>query len=179
MSGDLRGELIRLRARHEADGPILDTELHDDIVQHAWLSNRPWRPVSPGTEASSYRVREPRAEGASFSVVELAGDSLAGTAGLWDIDAHNRSAHIGIALRTAFRGKGLATDTVRVLCHYGFIVLGLHRIQIETVADNHPMIRAAERAGFTKEGVVRGTKVLGGFADEAVFGILVDEWTAA
>lgn len=176
---DLRGDLVRLRARHEADTPILDTELHDDIAVYSIMGRNPWRPVSPGTEASSYRVKEPRAEGASFSIVELAGDSLAGTASLWGIDPHNRCAHIGIALRTEFRGKGLATDTVRVLCHYGFVVLGMHRIQLETLADNHPMIKAAERAGFTKEGVVRSTRVLGGFADEALYGILVDEWTAA
>ncbi|HEY3753078.1 MAG TPA: GNAT family protein [Pseudonocardiaceae bacterium] len=177
---DLRGDLVRLRARHEADVPILDTELHDDVALHARMGRRPWRPISPGTEASPYRVKEPRAEGASFSVVELACDTLAGTASLWDIDTHNRSAHIGIALRPAFRGKGLATDTVRVLCHYGFVVLGLHRIQIETLADNHPMIKAAEQAGFTKEGILRDAGWdTGGFVGEAVFGILVHEWTTA
>lgn len=117
---------------------------------------------------------------APFSVVELATDTLAGAATLWGIDGHHRSAHIGVAMLPSFRGKGLSTDTLRVLCHYGFTVLGLHRIQIETVADNYPMIKAAERAGFTKEAVLREAGwVLGQFAGEAILGILVDEWAAA
>jgi RimJ/RimL family protein N-acetyltransferase len=97
---------------------------------------------------------------------------------LWGIDSHHRSAHIGLALRPAFRGKGLGTDVVRVLCHYGFVVLGLHRLQIDTLTDNHAMIHAAEKVGFQREVVHRQeTWVLGEFADEVVFGLLEREWT--
>src|SRR6266513_2327502 len=70
------------------------------------------------------------------SVVELAGNELAGDALLWGIDLHNRMAHIGLGLRPAFRGRGLGTDVVRALCEYGFSVRGLHRLQIETLATN-------------------------------------------
>jgi RimJ/RimL family protein N-acetyltransferase len=52
-------------------------------------------------------------------VVELATGELAGHAELWGMDLHNRNAHLGLALRPAFRGKHLGTDTVRVLCRYG------------------------------------------------------------
>ncbi len=105
------------------------------------------------------------------------GGSLAGTATLWGIDNHNRSAHIGLGLLPEARGKGYGTDVVATLCHYGFVVRGLQRLQIETLADNHAMLRAAERNGFVREGVLRSSAwVLGEFLDEVLLGLLVQEW---
>ncbi|HVV20922.1 MAG TPA: GNAT family protein [Pseudonocardiaceae bacterium] len=175
----MKGELVRLRARHEADVPILDAELHDDVATYAQADTRPWRPYSPGAAASPYAIGEPDDRVAAFSVVTVADDELAGEAGLWQIDSHNRAAHVGLALRPAFRGRGLGTDVVRVLCRYGFAVLGLHRLQVETLADNAAMLTAARRNGFTREAVHRKAAwVMGEFVDEVVLGLLAREWAA-
>lgn len=96
---------------------------------------------------------------------------------LWNIDVHNRSAHLGLTLRPAFRGRGLGTDVVRVLCEYGFTTRGLHRLQLETLADNAAMIRAAIQNGFVREGTLRNSAwVLGEFVDQVVYGLLASEW---
>jgi RimJ/RimL family protein N-acetyltransferase len=64
-----------------------------------------------------------------------------------------------------------------VLCHYGFAVRGLHRLQIETLSDNAAMIRIAGKAGFTQEGILRKSSWVGGdFVDEVILGLLVTEW---
>jgi len=64
-----------------------------------------------------------------------------------------------------------------VLCEYGFIVRGLHRLQIETLADNVPMLRAAISAGFTQEGSLRDAAwVMGAFIDEVVLGLVVTDY---
>ncbi|GAA0689026.1 hypothetical protein GCM10010193_48950 [Kitasatospora atroaurantiaca] len=173
----LRGEKIGLRARHEVDGPILHAELYDDVATRSRADSRPWRPVSPGSAAAPYGIRDPADDAAFFSVVDLADGELAGEALLWGIDVHNRTAHLGMSLRPAFRGRGLGADVVRVLCHYGFTVRGLNRLQLETLADNTAMIRAATRAGFTHEGTLRRAAwVTGAFADEVVLGLLATEW---
>ena len=66
---------------------------------------------------------------------------------------------------------------MRVLCRYGFEVRGLHRMQVDTLADNAAMIRAATQAGFTREGTLRQAAwVLGEFADEVILGQLAPEW---
>jgi RimJ/RimL family protein N-acetyltransferase len=115
---------------------------------------------------------------AVFSVIRLTDEELAGEALLWGIDTHNRTAHIGISLRPAFRSGGIGTDTVRLLCYYGFAVRGLHRLQIETLADNASMISVATRVGFVPEGTLRRAAwVEGAFADEAIFGMLASEWS--
>lgn len=173
----LKGVKVGLRARYEEDIPILLTELYDDPVIGSRAEGRPWRPLTPGT-------KDPRLLGDTtdegvvpFSVVELEGGTLVGTATLWGIDNHSRSAHIGLGLRPATRGKGYGTDVVAVLCHYGFVIRGLHRLQIETLADNVGMLRAAEHNGFVREGHLRSSAwVLGEFLDEVILGLLAEEW---
>ncbi|HKB29574.1 MAG TPA: GNAT family protein [Streptosporangiaceae bacterium] len=176
----LRGSKVALRARHETDVPVLEAELHDDVATRSRADARPWRPIPPGSAASPYRVADAGGgadDAAHFSVVELPNDELAGDALLWGIDLHNRLAHIGLSLRPAFRGRRLGADVVRVLCGYGFSVRGLHRLQIETLADNAAMIGAATGAGFVLEGTLRRSAwVLGQFADEVVLGLLDTEW---
>jgi RimJ/RimL family protein N-acetyltransferase len=100
-----------------------------------------------------------------------------GEAGLWGIDVHNRSAHLGIGLLPEARGRGLGVATVELLCEYGFAVLGLNRIQIDTLTENEPMLRTAAACGFTLEGRIRQAAwTRGRFSDEAVLGLLADEW---
>ncbi len=56
-------------------------------------------------------------------------------------------------------------------------VRGLHRLQIETLADNTAMITAATRAGFSVEGTLRRSAwVYGAFVDLVVLGLLAEEW---
>lgn len=179
----LRGELTGLRARLPGDAEILHAELYEDVETRVRADTRPWIPVPYGP-ASPYWTADQEPEApepadiAFFSAVELATGELAGEALLWGIDPHNRSANIGISLRPAFRGRGLGTDALRVLCRYGFAIRGFHRLQLETLADNHAMMKVAHQAGFTREGVRRGSDwVNGAFADCVVFGLLDTEWS--
>jgi RimJ/RimL family protein N-acetyltransferase len=105
--------------------------------------------------------------------------ALAGDALLWGIDDHNRTAHIGLSLLPASRGQGLGRDVVQVLCRYGFDLLGLNRLQVETLSDNAAMIAAATSAGFVVEGTRREAAwVDGRFRDETWLGLLATDWHA-
>ncbi|HEX3389686.1 MAG TPA: GNAT family protein [Streptosporangiaceae bacterium] len=175
----LRGEVAGLRARDDSDVPVLHAELHDDVATWVTADSRPWRPI-PASAESPFRAAGPRDDSAIFSVVQLATGDLAGQALLWGVDVHNRLAHVGISLRPAFRGCGLGADTVRVLCRYGFAILGLQRLQIETLASNAAMIATAARAGFVPEGTLRQSAwVDGQFADEVILGLLARDWHPA
>ncbi|MFF5787169.1 GNAT family N-acetyltransferase [Streptomyces sp. NPDC012693] len=173
----LRGNKIGLRARHEEDIPVLRTELYDDVANAARAEAAPWRPITPGSKDPRLVVDDTQQGHVPFSVIELDGGTLVGTASLWGIDNHHRAAHIGLGLLPAARGRGYGTDVVAVLCHYGFVVRGLQRLQIETLADNTAMLRSAERNGFVREGVLRSSAwVMGEFLDEVLLGLLADEW---
>ncbi|MEV8634233.1 GNAT family protein [Streptosporangium sp. NPDC051023] len=176
----LRGNEVALRARHEDDIPILRAELYDDVVNSARAEGRPWRPITPGSKDPRLVVDDTEQGHVPFSVVKLDDGTLVGTATLWGIDNHNRSAHIGLGLLPSARGKGYGTDVVAVLCHYGFVVRGLQRLQIETLSDNAAMLRSAERNGFLREGVLRSSAwVMGEFLDEVLLGLLVQDWKPA
>ncbi|RLL69859.1 GNAT family protein [Streptomyces sp. Z26] len=173
----LKGERIGLRARHEEDVPVLRTELYDDVVNSARAEGGPWLPMAPGSKDPRLVADETDSRCVRFSVVELAGGTLIGTATVWGIDTHHRSAHLGLGLLPAARGQGYGTDVVAALCRYGFTVRGFHRLQVETLTDNAAMLRAAERNGFVREGVLRASAwVLGGFLDEVVLGLLARDW---
>lgn len=173
----LSGSKVGLRARHEDDIPILRAGLYDDVENASRSEGRPWRPITPGSKDSRLVVDDEEQRHVPFSVVELDGGTLLGSASLWGIDTHNRYAHIGLGLLPSFRGQGYGTDVVAVLCHYGFAVRGLHRLQIETLSDNAAMLRSAERNGFVREGVLRSSAwVMGEFLDEVLLGLLVQDW---
>lgn len=173
----LSGSKVGLRARHDEDIPVLRTELYDDVVNSSRAEGSPWRPVTPGSKDPRLAVDDTEQGHVPFSVVELAGGTLIGTATLWGIDTHNRNAHIGLGLLPSARGKGYGTDVVAVLCHYAFVVRGLQRLQIETLSDNHAMLRSAEHNGFVREGVLRASAwVMGEFMDEVLLGLLARDW---
>ncbi|NUQ96937.1 MAG: GNAT family N-acetyltransferase [Streptomyces sp.] len=173
----LRGSKVGLRARHEDDIPILRAELYDDVVNSSRAESGPWQTIAAGSKDPRLVVDDTKEGGVTFSVVALEGDTLVGTATLWGIDNHDRSAHIGLGLRPSCRGKGYGTDVVAVLCHCGFVVLGLQRLQIETLSDNAAMLPSAERNGFVREGVLRSSAwVMGEFLDKVLLGLLVKDW---
>jgi RimJ/RimL family protein N-acetyltransferase len=177
----LRGELTVLRARREDDARILHADLYEDPGTWVRSDTRPWVPVPFGPASPHWPSEDAPSmtDAAIFAVAELASGELAGEALLWGIDLHNRSAHIGISLRPASRGRGLGADAVRVLCRYGFVTRGLHRLQMETLSDNHAMVAVADRLGFTREGTTRDSGwVNGRFADDVIFGLLDAEFTA-
>ena len=175
----LRGERIGLRARVEADVPVLRAELYDDVTTTNRAYPHPWRPISPAPDAP-YGVVAPSDTRHPFSIVALETDELLGHASVWGIDVAHRLGHLGIGLLPTARGRGFAGDVIRTLCYYGFVVQGLHRLQVDTLADNEPMIRTAVRCGFVHEGRTRASAWFEGrFIDEVIMGLLDSEWRAA
>jgi RimJ/RimL family protein N-acetyltransferase len=173
----LRGDHVALRSRHPDDIPILHAELYNDITTRTRADSRPWRPIPPDPNLSPYAAPD-QDDTVFFSVVAVQEGELAGEALLWGIDQHNRLAHLGLALRPSFRGRGWSIEVLHLLCRYGFDVRGLNRLQLETHIDNKAMERAAVSAGFRQEGIRRQAAwSLGAFGDVVLMGVLADEWS--
>ncbi len=80
---------------------------------------------------------------------------------------------IGIALLPEARGRGAGTRAQRLLASYLFAHTQVNRIQAETEVDNIAEQRALEKAGFTREGVMRGNGFRDGrYRDEVLYSIL-------
>ena len=92
----------------------------------------------------------------AFAIADPADDhAFLGEVLLHTFDWQHRRAAAGVWLRPGERGRGRGTCALRLMCGFGFGELGLARIELTTFPDNAGMLRAAERAGFTHEGVLR------------------------
>ena len=79
---------------------------------------------------------------------------------------------IGISLFPRFRGNGYGTTAQRLLVRYLFETTTAYRVQAHTEADNIAEQRALEKAGFTREGRLRGAYFRAGvWRDEFIYGI--------
>jgi RimJ/RimL family protein N-acetyltransferase len=63
---------------------------------------------------------------------------------------------IGIAMLPEARGHGYGTQAQRLLARYLFAHSPAHRIEASTEAGNLAEQRSLEKAGFTREGLLRG-----------------------
>lgn len=81
--------------------------------------------------------------------------------------------NMGILLWPQARGHGLGTQAQRLLVRYLFAHTLTARIEADTDVENHAEQRALEKAGFTREGVLRGSNFRDGqWHDSVVYGIL-------
>jgi RimJ/RimL family protein N-acetyltransferase len=64
---------------------------------------------------------------------------------------------MGIAILPGARGRGYGTLAHRLLARYLFAHTTAHRIEASTEVGNLAEQRALEKAGFTREGVIRGS----------------------
>ena len=65
---------------------------------------------------------------------------------------------IGISLQPDARGAGHGTRAQRMLADYLFVSYPVHRVEASTDLTNVAEQRSLERAGFTREGVLRGAQ---------------------
>lgn len=181
----LVGERVVLRAEQRADVERAHAELGGDYAVHAVADDTPWRPESLEAALARWDKRQSEPEDPKtvrFTVADRGDPDLAwvGDAQLWGVHEHQGTAHVGLVLAAAARGRGLGTDVVRVLCHYAFRVLDLRRLGVETLATNGAMLGAARSAGFREEGRLRESAyVLGDLVDEVHLGLLRREWSAS
>ena len=97
---------------------------------------------------------------------------LIGTVGLAIANA-DQQAEIGYWLGREYWGQGFCTEAVIAVIDHGFETLGLHRIFAQHIARNNASARVLEKAGFSKEGILRQhARKWGVFEDVICYGML-------
>lgn len=78
-----------------------------------------------------------------------------GTIDLYDIDAHNRRAGIGILIDDDYRRRGFAKQALELMSNYAFDFLYLHQIYAYIAQSNTNSISLFEKAGYQSVGILK------------------------
>jgi len=114
-----------------------------------------------------------------WAVVWRRTEKMIGTCGFTRFNFESNSAEVGYVLNPAFWGYGIAPEAVLTVMRFGFVNLGLHRIEAKYMIGNDRSRRVMEKLGMQFEGVARDSMhVKGGFVSVGTCAILRDEFRA-
>ena len=103
---------------------------------------------------------------AGFAAVGADGEFL-GLALAPEIDRHGRELELGYLVAPEARGRGVATEILRLLTDWAFRELDAQRIYLIIDVHNPASERVAECCGYVREGVMRSLHVKQGIRRDA------------
>jgi [ribosomal protein S5]-alanine N-acetyltransferase len=171
----LIGRAVYLRPLERADAPLAQTWINNPEVTRTMLR---YRPVNLQNEEEWINQVTRSEHDVALVIVVRESDRPVGMTGLHAIDAKNRHAGFGIMLGEPEEwGKGYGGEATRLMLRYAFQTLNLNRVWLHVFEYNPRGLRAYEKAGFRKEGVLRQDNFREGrYWDTVVMGVLRDEW---
>jgi aminoglycoside 6'-N-acetyltransferase len=141
----LVGNRVRLRPLAAADRPAIRRILAEPEVARWW--------VHESLEATAAGLYDDAAE------VRLAIEVDGRVAGLIQFTEEQtpdyRHAGIDLFVGTAWQGRGLGPEAIRLVARHLFEERGHHRLTIDPAVANERAIRAYEKVGFRRVGVMR------------------------
>lgn len=80
---------------------------------------------------------------------------LLGLVDLTDLDVRNNRAEIGVVVLNEFRGQGIGTQALLLICRYAFDFLHIHQLYAYVAADSLACIRMFAKCGFECQVVLK------------------------
>ncbi len=174
----VRGERVRLRAFERADLDAYYRAVNDPDV--SFWAGYGGVPLSRDDVESWYdNAVKGKHESSYFVISPLDGDDFIGTVWVWRSEGSRVSGlELSIFVAEPQRwGTGIGTDAINAALDATFGSRFVDRVWLTTSADNARALRAFEKAGFVREGVLRrANRVRGQLVDAVVMSIMRDEW---
>ena len=155
---ELTDSFILIRPYTKADIERLFEAAHESVAEISpWME---W--CHPGYSIVESREWVGKQDGAwekgtdyNFTIVDPRDGRYLGGCGLNGLNHGNKLANLGYWVRTSRTKQGVASAATRLLAGFGFKELGLRRIEIVVAVENKASQRVADKAGATREGVLR------------------------
>jgi RimJ/RimL family protein N-acetyltransferase len=93
--------------------------------------------------------------GAFFAIVDAATGEPVGAIAMHVLDPQFGNVEVGYWIATPARARGLTTRALSLISRWAIDFVGVQRVQLRADVLNAPSLRVAEKAGFTREGVLR------------------------
>lgn len=157
-------------------------ELYDAFQDSADARNWTYLPYGPFSSCVEYREFLMSMEGLNdpfhYTVIDQSTNKAVGTVSLMRIDTANGVIEIGhVVYSPRMQRTPLSTEVMALLQNYVFEELGYRRLEWKCDSLNKPSRDAAERFGFTFEGVFRQLQVTQGRnRDTAWYSLLDSEY---
>jgi len=170
---DLHDEVVTLRLPDERDVDAITDACQDPEIPRFTRAASPYGRDDAleyvGRTAAGWRD----GTSAGFVIADAADDTVLGSIGVMRFDDTRAVAEVGYWVARAARGHGLATRSVRLASRWALREVGISRLELMTRVENVASQGVAERAGFTREGVLRSYMTHGcGLADVVMFSLI-------
>ena len=172
----LQGRGVALRELRAEDAETLATLMSDEDV-------RRFIPAPPATPADFVRfinwTQSQRATGTviSFGMVPEGSESAVGILQLHELETPFRTAEWGFVLGKPYWSSGLFKAGVAPFLQFVFETVGVHRLEARAMAANVRANAVLRRAGWTEEGHLHRSFLLGGkYHDDLLWALLSDDW---
>lgn len=173
----LETERLFLRETKERDAEGVFAMESDPVAMRYW--NTPPMQHLEQAQASVARAMShfPNQRGIRWSIIRRADDLFLGHASLFHFSEQSAVAEIGYGLARPYWGQGYMHEALTAVIEYAFGPLGARRLEADTHPDNAASIRALERLGFQREGLLRERWVVADeISDTVLLGLLSREW---
>lgn len=168
---------ITLRALTQEDLPLtLAWHNQQDIVDA--YSGHPF-PVNVEMEQKWYeKILTSNFPITVFGIESIENQNLIGITVLKEINLINSSAEFAIYIGDQnYRGKGFAEEATLKTMQFGFYKLGLNRIYLKVLEENHAAIKLYQKVGFLNEGKMRQSVFKNNsFKNELILGLLKEDF---
>lgn len=157
-------------------------DLYDAYAQASDGSDWTYMMSGPFADLASYRAYAETLQQSDdplhYAVIDLASGRAVGTMSLMRIEPRHGVVEVGhIALSRQLKRTRVATEAQFLLMRYVFGQLGYRRYEWKCDSLNTPSRQAAQRLGFSFEGIFRQAVVYRGRSrDTAWFSIIDSEW---
>jgi RimJ/RimL family protein N-acetyltransferase len=146
---------VALREWRREDLPAMIEMLQDDPIVRWTRVPQPYTQRDADDYLARGDAERERGEGINFAVLNAEQSELLGSMSLRLASWADLRGQLGYLVGAPARGRGVAPRAIRLTAGWGFRELGLERIEILVHPENEPSQRAAEKAGFKREGVLR------------------------
>jgi RimJ/RimL family protein N-acetyltransferase len=158
----IAGQRVRLRRATLEDAELLELWQSVEYMGKFNDFGMPWRPLTDAIRETGL-IGE---NGGTLMIESAAGGEPIGTVSWRTVrygpNPESGAWNIGISLIPEARGHGFGTEAQRVLTDHLFDSTPANRVEAMTDIDNEVEQRSLEKAGFAREGVLRGSQYRAG-----------------
>ena len=154
---EIKGTEFILRKWRTEDAPSLQKHADNVNVSACLLDRFP----SPYTlhDAEAFIAMKMYEEPVTNFAIEINGE-VAGVIGLdFRADVYRKTPLLGYWLSEQYWGRGIIPEAVKLITDYGFNNLDIICIQAAILSKNPKSMRVLEKAGYIKQGVLRGSVI--------------------